>query len=506
MEHLRADVVVIGTGGAGMAAALTAAEGGARVVLFEKRPFSGGASNTIAVLGVVRNDQAMRDKAFQIHMDMTRWTGNPGLVRAWINKTGELVEWLTKLGVEFLGQPILTSLENMGTTRGFGGGFPNGYSIFDVHPVKPRGSGHGGSAMIGTLMARAKEKGIDVRLGAPVRKILKESGRISGVIAEDKSGNTIQVDARAVVVATAGFNEDEEMIKKYGGFEFTLDREGNGEKGDLFFLHPNLKLTGDGIRMAWEVGADKGAMGIGLLNNVPGPGIIGHMPWIMLNQLRVIQEQPYLWVNQQGERFIDESLANDHMTMCHAIIRQKAKCGYIVFDARTKRYMEEVGLDYMYFIFQAKRLEDVDGQFTKCIAQGNKHVFMAESLAELATQMGISPDVLQKTVDTYNQYCDKGHDDLFAKEPKFLHAVREPKFYALRNIASAYDTIGGIRVNRRLEVLNKGREVISGLYAAGDVVVAEIFGDPPTLGTGSIGFALASGRIAGESAVEYLAK
>lgn len=506
MEHLKSDLVVIGTGGAGMAAAITAAERGVKVVQFEKRAFPGGASNTPVAFRYVKKEQAFRDKAFKVHMTMTRWTANADLVRAWINMSGELPEWMAKIDVDFTLVPSNVTLENMGQEEGPHGGFPSGYNIADRCILHGVGLGHGGAQMIKKMVARAKALGVQIHFATPVKEILKDGDRISGVIVEDKAGKRIQVDAKAVIVATAGFNEDPEMIKKYGVYDFTLDPERDGSQGDVWFLCNNLKLTGDGIKMAWEIGADKGSIGIGLLNNVPGPGIVADPPWIMLNQLRVIQEQPYLWVNHQGERFIDESYADDHMTMCHAIARQNPKYGYVIFDSNIKKRLEEGHIDYEYFIFKAKKLDDVDGQFKQTIEAGNRHVFVAETIKELAEQMGVDSVRLQTTIDLYNGYCEKGHDAQFAKNPKFLHPVKEGKFYAMRNLCSAYQTIGGINVNGKTEVLKKDSTVIPGLYAAGDIIAAELFGDPPTIGIGTLSNALSTGRIAAESASGYLKK
>lgn len=504
MEKLKSDILVIGTGGAGMSAAITAAQGGAKVIVLEKRPFPGGTSNTPVVFGGVRKDQAFRDKAFKVHMNMTRWTGNADLVRAWINMSGEIPEWLANLGVQFTPAPFQLTLENMGQEIPGFGGFPPGYNIVDMYFLKAEGRGHGGAVMIRRMVEKAKEIGVDIRLATPAKKIVKVGKRITGVYAEDKSGNTVDIETKAVILATAGFNENAEMIKKYSVFEYTLDRHGNCEEGDLFFLCPDLKLTGDGIKMAWEVGADKGSTGIAMFPHVPGPGIIGNMPWTMLSQLRIVQEQPYLWVNQQGKRFMDEGLMNDHYTSGGIIARQRGKCAFIIFDEDTKKHMEEEGLDYTYFIFAAKTLTDIEGDMRKLIAQGNRHVFIAETLEGLARQMEIDPITLKKTVDEYNIYCEYGHDDQYAKDPKFLRPVRKGKFFAVRVFNTGYGTIGGLKVNGKTEVMTKELEAIPGLYAAGDMIVAELFGDPPIIGGGTLGFALSSGRIAGQSALEYI--
>lgn len=439
-------------------------------------------------------------------MDMTNWTGNTDLVRAWINMSGELPEWLTDLGVEHTLMPTNLTLETMGRKIGAQGGFPKGYNIGDMCMLKAAGRGHGGALMIKKMVEAAEKLGVDVRLGTPAKKILKVGDRITGVYAEDRKGKMLHVDANAVVVATAGFNDDPEMIRKYGGYDFTLDRFGNCEEGDFFNLCLNTKYTGDGIKMAWEAGADKGSMGIGVFNHVPGPGIIGAVPWIMLSQVRIVQEQPYLWVNQRGERFMDEGMVIDHVSSGSMIARQKGKWAAVVFDEDTKRHMEEERLEYQYFIFPAKTLTDLKADMRNVMAKGNKHVFMADTLEDLARQMDIDPGALKQTVDTYNGFCDKGHDDQYAKEPRFLWPVKKPQFYGLRTYSTAYQTIGGIKVNGRKEALTDALDVVPGLYAAGDIIAAELFGDPPNLGLGHLSFALSSGRIAGQSVLKYLHK
>jgi fumarate reductase flavoprotein subunit len=507
MEQIKADIAIIGTGSAGMSAAVRAAQLGAKVVIFEKRAFPGGASNTPMCVASTKKDQAYQDLAFKTHMEMTQQAGNGPLVRAWINKSGDIPEWLTDLGFK-LG-PIMASatLETMGKQRGYGVGFPNGYFIHDVYFLPGRGQGHGNAMLIRHLVKKAQELGVDVRLGMPVKKILKEGDHVSRIIAESKDGKQVQVDARAVIVATAGFNDNREMIKQYGQYGFDLDTAlMPGDNGDLAAGYPNLKLTGDGQKMAWEVGADKGSMGIGLIPFVARQGNGGFPPWVNNLDLLTFVDQPYLWVNQQGQRYFDETYATDHMAQTHSHARQNPKWGYVIIDNATKKRIEEKGFEFEYFIFEAKRVEDLDTQFAKAIAAGNKNVFVADSLKELARKTGIDEAGLVATIDEYNGYCEKGHDDLFAKDPRFLFPVKEPKFYACRVKCAFYQTIGGVRVNGKTEALTAERKVIPGLYAAGDIIAAEIFGDPPINGIGTNGFAISTGLIAAESAFAYIGK
>ena len=510
MEKLTTDIVVLGTGGAGMTAAIRAAELGAKVVILEKRPCPGGTSNTPMCVAVTKKDQAYRDKAFQVHMEMTQQAGNGPLVRTWINKSGEIPEFLERQGYQ-LGEIFASAtLETMGKERGYGVGFPNGYFIHDVYFLNHRGKGHGSAMLIRHLVGRAEELGIDIHYSTPAKKLIKTGDKVTGVLAETKDGKEIEISAKAVVVAAGGFNDDAEMIAKYGrygGFKLDPSPQGSGENGgDLWFAQPWLKLTGDGIKMAEAVGADKGGIGIGLIPNLCRKGVTLVPPWILISQLVTIQEQPYLWVNQQGRRYYNESFSDEHMTQTASIARQNPKFGYLIFDAATKRRLEEHGPEHQYFIFPASKIEDLDGQITRAREAGNPDLWMADSLEDLSAETGIDLAGLKDTIEEYNGFCDKGHDDLFGKDPKYLFPVREPKFYCMRVRCCAYQTIGGIRVTGKTEAVTPDRKVIPGLYAAGDIVAGEMYGDPPINGCGTLSIAMGTGLAAAEYAMEYIGK
>jgi fumarate reductase flavoprotein subunit len=497
--------VVLGTGGAGMAAAITAAEGGAKVVLLEKRPFPGGASNTPVGFGFVKKDIESQDKAFKVHMEGTLWTANADLVRAFINASGEVPPWLMEMGIQ--ADIPNREMQPMAVEPAPGAGrFQAAADTQGYCSLKAIGRGHGGAQLIKAMVARARELEVNILFSTQGKKILRAGDRVTGVYAETRAGNTVHVDAAAVVIATAGFNEDPEMIKKYSGYDFTLDWYGNCEEGDYFNLCPNLRLTGDGIKMAWEAGADKGRIGIPVWPHVPGPGVIGSMPWIMLSQVRIIQEQPYLWVNQDGRRFMNEEVIPGRLTAGNLIARQRGKCATLIFDDDTRRHLEEENIDKIYFIFPAKTLTDIESDMRRLIAQGNKHVFIAETMEELAGQAGIDPASLRETIVEYNSYCEKGYDEQYAKDPKYLRPVKKPRFYGVRVFNTAYGTSGGIKVNGKTEVLTKEGKIIPGLYAAGDIILGEYSGDMVNQGIQSFGFALTTGRIAGKYALEYLKK
>ena len=505
MKYIETEIAVMGSGLAGLSAAITAAEQGARVALFEKRPFQGGGvSNTPMATTAVRDDPAYQDRAFQSIFDYTKYNGDPGVIRTWVNYSSRIPEFLRKLGTEFLSVTELP-LEEIGKERKFAGGFPPAYNIGDYYRFKPRGRGHGAALICLNGVRRLKELGGQVYLSTPITGILKESDRVVGATALDrKSGEAVQIACGALVVASGGFSDNREMIRTYTGHTYT-DNNCSGDDNVLFNPFPNAQQTGDGQLAVWAAGGARGAMGINGHDLVPGPGIIGNVPWIVGNQTRTIQEQPYLWVNQAGARFIDEAKSKNHMAMGTAISRQPGKCSYILFDDDTRRHMEEEGLEYQYFIFPAERLEGVREQFLDLIHRvGNKHIFLADTIPELCAATGIDPAGLTATLERYNRFCDQGHDGEFSKNSAFLRPVRRGPFYAMRVFNGGYTAFGGIKINGRCEVLDDRGRPIPGLYAAGDCACGEVWGDPPIGGIGQSNIAFALGFASGENALAYV--
>ncbi len=506
MRIKETDVAVIGTGAAGCAAAITALEAGKRVVVCEKNRAPGGATNTVIVVRVIRNDPAFIEKAFLIHMEMTNWLGNPDLVRSWIEKDATLDEWMERHGIEFHINYV-TSLDTLGQQEDPLGGFPKGHLIAERAFLKGKGNGHGGAVLVQRLLEQIRQKGGEVLMSTPAVRLEKQEGRVTGIVARDTGGEEFLIRAKAVILCTAGFNDDREMVKKYSGFDYTLDKSGTCTEGDFFFIWNAPKLDGSGIKMAWEAGAKRGPVGIAPFAHMPGPGIIGKIPWNSESQLRIVQEQPYLWVNQNGLRFMNEAIITDHFTSGRVIANQPGKCAYLIIDEATKEHMEQDGLDYTYFIFPADHLTDFDGDLERVMEKGNRHIFIAdgmECLENLCEQTGIPVENLRETIARYNAYCDAGCDARFGKKKKFLRPVREGKIYCFRVFTTAYQTIGGLKVDGRTRVLDESERPIDGLYAAGDIIAADLFGEPPICGIGNAGIALSTGIIAAEDAVKCI--
>ncbi len=478
MNKLETDVIVIAAGVSGLAAAISAAQCGVKVIAFEKGSTTGGTGNMgMGPFGVESRLQKLkqmgptRDEAFRIFMDYTHWRVDGQLVRAYIDKAATTIDWLEKLGVEFV-EPATY----------FRGG------AFTWHLVKPA-MGEPGPTAAGTMMKiltdRAKELGVQILLRTPVKKILKQGERVTGAMAEDKSGEPIQANAKAVIIATGGFGNNTEMIRKHTGYEWGKDLSS--------FRIPGM--DGEGMRMAWEVGAAPTEMSMELIYMMPG-----EFP----PELGETFRQPHLMVNLLGERFMDESILPNTTFAGNAISRQKNRSGFLIFDDTIKKHMETVGFDDVSVVFRVTKANNLDGKIKEILDKGFKDIFVADSLEELAAKTGIDAAGLKKTVEEYNGFCEKGYDAVFNKNHRLLRPIKTPKFYAGRFLPGAYGSLGGIKINHRTEVLNKDWKKIPGLYAVG-TDANTIYGDSYVfvLPGNTMGFALSTGRIAGENAAAY---
>lgn len=474
------DLVVIGSGVSGLSAAVTAAEGGAKVMVFEKQRSLGGTSNFFDGMFAVESEMQReryidytRDQAFHNIMEYSHWRANARLVRAFVNESAGTISWLLEMGVDFKDATI-----NMPDA-------PRTYHVVNGQ----------GAAVVKVLVTRAKELDIVIKTAAPVKSILKEGNRIIGVIAEENNED-IRIGAKAVFIGSGGYANNKQWIKKYTGFELDVNVIPVG----------NTDKMGDGIRMAWEVGAAEEGMGVLELFRV-GPIGPEHP---MKNQIEFIANQPDLWVNPRGERFCDEGIAFYDTSVGNANARYKEGHTFSLFDDSIKEHILKNG------IVRGIAMENPPGtipvDFEKelkiALEKGSTDVFVADSIEELADKMEVDPAVLNATVDEYNSFCEKGHDDLFAKDPKYLRSLKGPKFYAVKARTIFLGTLGGIKINHNIEVVDKKGKAIPGLYAGG-FDAGGMWGDSYSIRNSSgaaAAFAINSGRIAGKNVLKYIGK
>lgn len=489
MSKLSADVIVVAAGLSGLAAAIAAAEDGASVIAFEKASTTGGAANMgMGPLGIGSSVQKHHMvsitpfEAFRKHMNYTHWRVDARMVRDYYMKSGDTIEWLQDMGVEFATvMPAYAAPENIK---------PYATSEAVWHVVKPLGGGAPGpraaSAMTKVMTERAEELGVDFRLECPVQRLVTDDdGTVIGVIAKDASGEEIEAEAKAVILATGGFGANPQMILEHTGYQWGKD---------LFsFAIPGM--VGEGIKMAWDAGAGSTPVNLELMYQIPD------------NMLHFCIEgafrQPCLWVNRVGERFMNEDGIPNTTYTGNAIAQQPGHVAYAIMDERLLRRYKKNGGDIASHVHPHDMYQRFDDELAAAEAEGYDHVAKADTLEELAEKLGIDVDGLMTTVDEYNDDCDNGFDSLFDKDRAYLQKIQRGPFYGLRMFPGAYGTLGGIKINHKTEVLTDEHVVIPGLYAVG-VDACAIYGDsyPFILPGNTMGFCLNSGRIAGENAAE----
>ncbi len=479
MTQLESDLVVIAAGASGLAASVAAAQLGLKVVTLEKGSTTGGAANMgMGPLGIeshlTRAKQFLptRDEAFQVFMNYVHWQADGRLVREYLNKSGDTIAWLEAQGVKFV-EP----------SSYFPGSFPT------WHIIQPESGNPGPTAaatMVKILTQKAKELGVRLMLQTPARRLIREDGRITGVVAEDRSGEEIQIKTKAAIVATGGFGDNPKMIKKHTGYEWGKDLHS--------FRIPGLE--GDGIRMAWEAGAMPTPMRIELTAGLAEGSSLA-------NEWLPAINQPHLMLNLNGERFFNEAEGNTSFKG-NAIALQKDRLCYFVFDEDIKNGMKTY-LDFINLVIQIPCLPDIDEMIEKAVESKYPHFFVAHTVEELAEKTSMNRKNLKATIEEYNAFCDHGYDKHFLKPTRYLRPVRKEPFYAFRLYPGGYGSLGGIKINYKTEVLDTSWGPIPGLYAAG-TDACDIYGDTYVfqLPGNTMGFAINSGRMAAEHAAEYV--
>ena len=454
-KTVEADVVVVGAGGAGLAAAITANQNGASVAVIEKMGKTGG--NTTLAGGALNavddgSETALANKdSVQLHYDQTFKGGdekaNPELVRVFVDNAWEGVEWLKSLGMEFL----------PGTFTVLGGLWPRAHK-----PVEPIGTGF--FKAYDAYIAEHDDVNIDFNTRA--NHFIVEDGKVVGVEATGPTGNTITYKAKnGVVLATGGFSQNVEMRQEYN----TIWSD----------LGPNLKstnhpgATGDGVTMAKEVNAD--FVGMEYIQLLP----MGDPQTGSLSGNIEMGVENRLYVNDEGNRFVDEGARRDVMTA--ALIDQPNSHMWIVLDSH----------DYV----TGDEVNNFNESLNDLIAAGR--AFKGETLDDLAKEIGVDAENLKNAIAGFNAACNGEKEDEFGRT-LFKDPIDKGPFYAAPRIPTVHHTCGGVKINTEAEVIDLDGNVIPNLYAAGEVT-GGIHGSN-RLGGNALTDTVVFGRIAGANA------
>lgn len=449
------DVVVIGAGGAGMSAAIEAAEAGKKVALVEKMPAVGG--NTLISGGEMNvpnnwvqenlgiSDQDSIDLYIEDTLEGGDNLGDPEVVRTMAENALPAAEWLRdEIGVRFYDDQLF---------------FFGGHTV--ERALIPYG--HTGQEIVVNLKEKVDELGVTTYLNTKAEHLVQDDeGRIVGVEATDTNGNTITFNAAdGVVITSGGFGSNVEMRK-----------EANPKYDESYLSTVTVGSQGDGIVMAEKVGA--ALTNMESIQTYP----VANPETGMISLLADTRFDGAILINQEGERFVEELERRD--VISEATLEQ------------TGQYAYQLWNDDLDQVSNSKELHA--NEYETLLEQG--HLVVGDTLEEVAEAFNIPVDTLQETVDKVNEYAETGEDKDF-NHRKGLVDLSEGKYYLLRYRPSVHHTMGGVVINSDAEVLDEEGNAIPGLYAAGEVT--GVIHGSNRLGGNAITDAITFGRIAGQN-------
>lgn len=320
-------------------------------------------------------------------MEYTHWRSDARLVKNYIDKSADTISWLQDMGVEF-----------QGAFRYFPQSEATWHIVKSSTGMGPRAA----SAMIKMMTGRAEELGVQIMLNTRATEIKKaQDGSVNGLAIITADGNDALIECDAVVLATGGFGDNPEMIKKELGYELGKD---------LFSIRvPGI--VGDGINMARRAGAAVTQANIELIYNCPT-----HSNYKCLD---AVHRQPNLFVNLMGERFINEEIVGNTTFTANAISLQKESCGIsIIDDSIVAKYMKS-GMPYISLVTPNVDANDYYSDIKQAVETNDRFFAQADSIEELEKKLDIPTGKLVETVREYNEYC-KTNDKLFGKRVEYM--------------------------------------------------------------------------------------
>lgn len=487
-ETLEADIVVVGTGGAGTAAALTAAEAGKDVVVIEKNDFVGGntklSSGFFAVETELQKEAGVEttvDEAVTQLLEFNSYLSNGPLTRNIVASSAETVAWLQEEGMEMYLQEETTQFAHG----------DDAYKARSYHKYVDTETG------FSAIYDKLEDLGATIIMNTSLTELQYEENKVTGIIAEKEDGGVLTVNAKASIICTGGFGANTDKVNELMG---TTEMQSLG-----------VANNGEGLASMVEAGATD-IDGTPLLHaaqlaegevkqDSAGENLAGYSS----SSLTQLLMSPLLWVNPQGVRFVNEDVVYDTAYWANAAYSAGGKYYIIVDEATLEDYTN--GTDML--LSQSGPGPNTDkADFIELANQAIEGgtAFKGDSLSDLANEVGFDEEKFADTISRYNQLIEDKEDTDYQKDAASMkYSVSEGPFYAFDCRAVYLGTVGGVKVSESLEVLNKDAQPIEGLYTGGANAGGYYEGNgyPPYEGLAS-GFSWTSGRIAGQTAINYL--
>ncbi|WP_423838857.1 flavocytochrome c [Turicimonas muris] len=433
-ETIDTQVVVIGGGGAGLAAAVSAVQNGAKVVVLEKLGYLGGSTNVSG--GAFNAVDPKRQKAMGIEDSEDKFydqtmkgghnVGNPELVRYLTSNAMSSIEWLESLGSPFK--------DKIGTATG---------ALWQRSHYGTTPSGNHYIRTLENFLAEHKDSATIIT-DANVKSLIKDKdGRVIGAVAENHGRKITVIASKGVVITTGGFGANVELRRRVNTGVWKEVDLGKGIGASTI----QKAAQGDGIAMGKKVGAEVIGMSDIQLHpcGTPGTGLMEHIRTSGRNRL---------FINENGDRFVNEGAARD--TLCKAIFAQPHSTYWLVVN-----HVRYPGRDWV----------DRNGATIADMASLGA-VVEGATLDELAKKTGMDPAKLKASVDEYNKVATgKVEKDKygFVANNKEDKPMTEGPWYAVKKVPTVHHTMGGLKINTQTQVLDIAGKPIPGLYAAGEV-------------------------------------
>ena len=460
-ETLECDVLVVGYGTAGLFAACTAAENGAKVLVVEKNEASPGIRGTLGAIGTKYQLEDDCDiKATDICREMTMYSAsnvNTKLLRLWADESAEAIEWYGDLCVKAGREFVYDADHDLD-------------EYADIMNYRHWATGHacvadGRTSEDGAvLIDYAAELGVEVRYSTAMVKLEQdETGRVTGIVAQDAEGAYLRVNAaKGVLVCTGGYALNDDMMSALQAETKLTFSFNSGIPGS----------TGDGIKACIWAGAAFDEVHTSMLfdrcplmpDMIAGEEMVNGMFWM--------SSQPWLKVNLNGERFANESAPYDFIL--HASIDQPGHTYATIWDSNFEDYVYQFktqGCSRMFPFTNGAPVSAIDLETAKAMNQGlieQGFIQQADTIEELAEKLGIPADNLVATVERNNENYANGEDPDFGKEPFRLSPVDTAPFYGVRNTGYMLCTMDGIKIDENMNALDTEGNPIEGLYVCGN--------------------------------------
>jgi fumarate reductase flavoprotein subunit len=466
MNSISCDVLVVGAGFAGFTAAVRAAEISVKVVLIDKSTNELGDGNVLMTSGSLRagGKSPRSDPAELYEFVMSEGIGYPDLVRAWSATCGRAVDWLVGCGVGLEEkQPGRIWLDQE--------------SEISLAPVYKKDVGR---RALGNLRQSFEQLGGHYMNGIEAVSLIREQERIFG-IAGNKQGEAIEIRSQATILSTGGFSPNKEMVRQY-----------IGAQADQCKLRGSKNCTGDGLRMALEVGAKAVNLKYFYGHLLSRKALVDDRFWPYPRLDAFVDEG--ILVNKNGRRFVDEGRGD--VAVSNGLARTNDVTGAaLIFDAAT---------------WDAAK----DDAFSKSVKtpapnpwliDNDGDIFHDETIAGLAQKLGIGAANLIQTVEQYNGVVQTSNAGSLAVPRTGKPKPLRPAYYGLKVVPGITFTMGGVLVNGRCEALDQDEKTIEGLYAAGDTI-GGLMGGYRGGYTGGLMQAVVTGILAGENTAKFKKK